>query len=162
MHAGPSPPATGRTRRPSERNTHYLRPEDTIYSLALAYGTSAKRLLAFNRMTDRALLHSRASIDVPPECPRPSISATRPGDEAARQRTAKLLRLMQTHKVRREVAEVYLDQAGGDLARALEKWEADERWERAHPMGRREGAQGGGMRAGSVEMNPSRMAKLLR
>ena len=162
MHAPPAPQPAGRPRRSSERNTHYLRPEDTIYSLALAYGTSEKRLLAFNRMTDRALLHSRASVDVPPECPRPSISTTMPGDEAARQRNARLLRLMQMRKVTRQVAQVYLDQAGWDLERALERWEADERWERAHPMEKRKGVQRGGMRAGRAEMNPTRMAKLLQ
>lgn len=33
-----------------------------------------------------------------------------------------------------EVAELYLEQAGYDLGRAVERYLADEEWERTHPM----------------------------
>ena len=161
-HAPPITSPTTLTRRDPNRNTHYLRPEDTIYTLALAYGTSAKRLLSFNALSDPALLHSRVALDIPPECPRRSISDSMPGDQEARERNVKLLRLMQAQKLRRDLARVYLEQAGWDLDEALKKCKADDRWEAAHPMGKHKGAGGGTMRAGDGDLTPLRMAKLLK
>ena len=136
----------------SQPDIHYLRPNDTLSTLAITYGVSFRRLLDFNLLPFENMLYSRSSIRIPPESAKRSVSTTMPGDAEARMRSVKLLRLMQTCKVKREVAEVYLDQAGWDLGLAMRKWEEDEVWEREHPM----------KGAGKEVVSPLKVAKLLR
>lgn len=63
------------------------------------------------------------------------------GGEEEEARKARIRRWMVACKCAAyDVAELYLAQSGGDLGEAVERYLADEEWERAHPL---EGPAGG-------------------
>ena len=64
-----------------------------------------------------------------------SLSPRPLGGEEEEARKARIRRWMVACKCAAyDVAELYLAQSGGDLGEAVERYLADEEWERAHPL----------------------------
>lgn len=128
---------TGAQPRPGQDLTHHLQhPDDSIASLALLYGVPRAVLRAHNGLAADDLLFARHSVRIPASHyagPSLSPAPVRAPAEEARRRA--LRRFMVACKVAEyEVAEVYLEQEGWGLERAVERYREDERWEREHPL----------------------------
>lgn len=131
---------------------HFLHPtEDTIPSLSLRYGVPAHVLRRHNHLASDHLVSARRTLLIP-GTHYPSGVSLRPRPvegEAEEARRAKIRRWMVGCKCADyEVAELYLAQAGYDLSRAVERYLADEAWEREHPMERPAGGKGKGRSTG--------------
>ena len=124
----------------NETVVHFLRqPHDTIISLSLQYGVTPEALRRANRLPSDgdALLAARRTVLIPgaatagggSRSPRP------PGGEEAEHRERAIRRWMLRCRVHDyDVALLYLGQAAGDLDAAVARYQADEEWERAHPL----------------------------
>lgn len=125
---GPPPPDT----------LHFVHPtEDTIPSLSLRYNVPAAVLRRHNNITSDHLLSARRTLLVPGSHYPSGVSLSpRPvGGEEEEARKARIRRWMVACKCAAyDVAELYLAQSGGDLGEAVERYLADEEWERAHPL----------------------------
>lgn len=81
-----------------------------------------------------------------------SLSPRPVGGEEEEARKARIRRWMVACKCAAyDVAELYLAQSGGDLGEAVERYLADEEWERAHPL---EGGPARGKGKGKGRMGP--------
>lgn len=128
----------GATPSPPDDTLHFLHPtEDTIPSLSLRYNVPAHVLRAHNKLTSDHLVSARRTLLIPGSH-YPSGVSLRPrpvGGEEEEARRGKIRRWMVACKcVDYEVAELYLGQSGYDLGAAVERFLADEAWEREHPM----------------------------
>lgn len=129
---------------PPPDTLHFIHPtEDTIPSLSLRYNVPASVLRRHNNITSDHLLSARRTLLVPGTHYPSGVSLSpRPvGGEEEEARKARIRRWMVACKCAAyDVAELYLAQSGGDLGEAVERYLADEEWERAHPL---EGPAGG-------------------
>lgn len=144
---------------PAPDTLHFLHPtDDTIPSLSLRYNVPASVLRRYNNLTSDHLLSARRTILVPGSHYPSGVSLSpRPVEgEEEETRKAKIRRWMVACKCAEyEVAELYLEQSGYDLGRAVARYQADEEWERTHPMdvGKGKGkvkARGGGGTTGGT------------
>ncbi|CAK7236820.1 hypothetical protein SBRCBS47491_009767 [Sporothrix bragantina] len=140
---------------------HYLdHDRDTIASLSLRYNVPADQLRQANRLTADHLLQARRVIQIPVSgqtAITESLSPQPIDDEAETRRKTAIRRFMVTCKVADyDLAVLYLEQtawrsdSGGDgdqlqsqnlgqtleydLQAAVEAYEADEQWEKTHPV----------------------------
>lgn len=131
---GSNPPET-------EDVVHFLRNEDTIPSLSLAYVVPVPVLRAHNKIHSDQLLAARKWILIPKSHYNgPPLST--PPDAAEEERKNKLRRWMVATKCAEyNVATLYLKGSDYNLETAIESFKADERWERDHPMKGKERAR---------------------
>lgn len=136
---------------PPPDTLHFVHPtEDTIPSLSLRYNVPASVLRRHNNITSDHLLSARRTLLVPGSHYPSGVSLSpRPvGGEEEEARKARIRRWMVACKCASyEVAELYLAQAKDDLGEAVERYLADEEWERANPL---EGPRGKGKGRGRV------------
>ncbi|OBR14027.1 Thiamine biosynthetic bifunctional enzyme [Colletotrichum higginsianum IMI 349063] len=136
---------------PPEDTLHFLDHEhDTVASLSLRYGVPAAVLRRANNITSDHLLHGRRTVLVPGEYYTAGVSLSpRPVEgEEEELRKSRIRRFMTGCKVSDyDVAVLYLEQVGYDVAAALEAYSDDEAWERDHPV------QEGGRRAKAPPQN---------
>ncbi|KAL0931727.1 uncharacterized protein CTRU02_212680 [Colletotrichum truncatum] len=123
---------------PPEDTLHFLNHEhDTVASLSLRYGVPQSVLRRTNNITSDHLLQGRRTVLIPGEYYAAGISLSpRPIEgEEEELRKSRIRRFMTGCKVSDyDVALLYLEQAGYDLAMAMEAYAADEAWERDHPV----------------------------
>ncbi|KAM0334202.1 hypothetical protein ACHAQA_001223 [Verticillium albo-atrum] len=127
----------------SQDTVHYLNhANDTLPSLSLAYNVPAPILRRHNNLPADHLLAARRTLLIPAShypAGQPSLSPRPVESEPDLRRKAALRRFMVACKVADyDVATLYLEQASYDLRRAVETWEADAAWERAHPQDARD------------------------
>ncbi|PNH41243.1 hypothetical protein VD0004_g5870 [Verticillium dahliae] len=142
----PSPPPPPLLGEKADDTIHHLdHATDTLTSLALAYNVPPQVLRAHNNLPADHLLPARRTLRIPAShypSGSPSLSPHPVESADEIRRKAALRRFMVACKVADyDVATLYLEQAGHDLRAAVESWEADAAWERAHPQ---EGAGLGG------------------
>ncbi|RYP79114.1 hypothetical protein DL771_000092 [Monosporascus sp. 5C6A] len=142
---------------PAQDILHFLdQPHDTVASLSLRYGISAAALRRANNIHSDHLIQGRRTVVIPGA--RVSLSPRPVGGEDEERRKARIRRWMVRCRVHEyDVAVLYLEQAGYDLEAAVERYLADEEWERAHPLearrrGKRVGGGGAGSGSGRVTM----------
>lgn len=146
---------------PPPDTLHFVHPtEDTIPSLSLRYNVPASVLRRHNNITSDHLLSARRTLLVPGSHYPSGVSLSpRPvGGEEEEARKARIRRWMVACKCAAyDVAELYLAQSGGDLGEAVERYLADEEWERAHPLegsargkGKGKGRMGPGLGGGGT------------
>lgn len=146
---------------PPPDTLHFVHPtEDTIPSLSLRYNVPASVLRRHNNITSDHLLSARRTLLVPGSHYPSGVSLSpRPvGGEEEEARKARIRRWMVACKCAAyDVAELYLAQSGGDLGEAVERYLADEEWERAHPLegsargkGKGKGRMGTGLGGGGT------------
>lgn len=123
---------------PPPDTLHFLHPtDDSVASLSLRYRVPAAVLRRYNNLTSDHLLSARRTILVPGSHYPSGVSLSpRPVEgEEEEARKAKIRRWMVGCKCADyEIAELYLEQSGYDLKHAVERYLADEEWERAHPL----------------------------
>lgn len=123
---------------PPPDTLHFIHPtEDTIPSLSLRYNVPASVLRRHNNITSDHLLSARRTLLVPGSHYPSGVSLSpRPvGGEEEEARKARIRRWMVACKCASyDVAELYLAQAKDDLGEAVERYLADEEWERANPL----------------------------
>jgi hypothetical protein len=133
---------------PPPDTLHFIHPtEDTIPSLSLRYNVPAPILRRHNNITSDHLLSARRTLLVPGSHYPSGVSLSpRPlGGEEEEARKARIRRWMVACKCASyDVAELYLAQAGGNLGAAVERYLADEEWERANPLEGSSSTRGGG------------------
>ncbi|KAJ0159849.1 hypothetical protein CTA2_9007 [Colletotrichum tanaceti] len=136
---------------PPEDTLHFLDHEhDTVASLSLRYGVPAAVLRRANNITSDHLLHGRRTVLIPGEYYTAGVSLSpRPVEgEEEELRKSRIRRFMTGCKVSDyDVAVLYLEQVGYDVAAAMEAYSDDEAWERDHPV------QEGGKRAKAPPQN---------
>ncbi|KAF3770539.1 hypothetical protein M406DRAFT_320425 [Cryphonectria parasitica EP155] len=124
--------------QPPPDTLHFLHPtDDTVPSLSLRYNVPAPVLRRYNKLTSDHLLSARRTILIPGSHYPSGVSLSpRPVEgEEEEARKAKVRRWMVACKCPDyEIAELYLEQSGHDLNQAVEKYVADEEWEKAHPL----------------------------
>lgn len=127
---------TSKDASPAEDTLHFLdHDHDTIASLSLRYDVPASALRRVNNINSDHLLLGRRTILIPGEYYRGGVSLSpRPVEgEDEELRKAKILRFMTSCKVTDyDVAKLYLEQAGYDLAAAVDAYVGDEAWGREH------------------------------
>ncbi|KAL2879728.1 hypothetical protein SGCOL_005059, partial [Colletotrichum sp. CLE4] len=133
------------TATPPEDTLHFLNHDtDTITSLSLRYGVPAAVLRRANNITSDHLLHGRRTVLVPGAYYAAGVSLSpRPVEgEEEELRKSRIRRFMTGCKVSDyDVAVLYLEQVGYDLAAAMEAYADDEAWEKSHPV--QDGSGGG-------------------
>lgn len=117
---------------------HFLHSaNDTVASLSLRYNVPSHVLRRYNNLTSDHLLPARKTILIPgSHYPSGvSLSPNPVGGEEEDERKAKIRRWMVACKCADyDVAELYLEQARYDPRIAMERYLADEEWEREHPL----------------------------
>ncbi|WYZ40466.1 hypothetical protein EsH8_IV_000807 [Colletotrichum jinshuiense] len=145
--SGPSSSAS----TPPEDTLHFLNHEhDTVASLSLRYGVPAAVLRRANNITSDHLLQGRRTVLIPGEYYAAGVSLSpRPVEgEEEELRKSRIRRFMTGCKVSDyDVALLYLEQVGYELAAAMEAYFEDEAWERDHPI------QEGGRRGKAAPRN---------
>ncbi|GKT43921.1 uncharacterized protein ColSpa_04102 [Colletotrichum spaethianum] len=135
--SGGSAPSSS-TATPPEDTLHFLNHEhDTVASLSLRYGVPAAVLRRANNITSDHLLQGRRTVLIPGEYYAAGVSLSpRPVEgEEEELRKSRIRRFMTGCKVSDyDVAVLYLEQVGYDLAAAMEAYCDDEAWERNHPV----------------------------
>ncbi|OIW33485.1 hypothetical protein CONLIGDRAFT_628391 [Coniochaeta ligniaria NRRL 30616] len=125
---------------------HFLNhAQDTIPSLSLAYSVPAPQLRSLNRLTSDHLLAARRTILIPSSASTPptSLSPVPVEGEEEEIRKNKIRRWMVATKVADyDVAVLYLEQSGYNLAQAVAGFLEDEAWEREHPLEARKKGKG--------------------
>ncbi|KAI3395292.1 hypothetical protein diail_1490 [Diaporthe ilicicola] len=131
-------PTKDETTPPPPDTLHFVHPtDDTIPSLSLRYNVPAAVLRRHNNLTSDHLLSARRTVLVPGSHYPSGVSLSpRPvGGEEEEARKGRIRRWMVATKCAAyDVAELYLAQAGGDVGVAVERYRADEEWERLHPF----------------------------
>ncbi|OHF02664.1 hypothetical protein CORC01_02060 [Colletotrichum orchidophilum] len=126
------------TATPPEDTLHFLNHDhDTIASLSLRYGVPAAVLRRANNITSDHLLQGRRTVLIPGEYYAAGVSLSpRPIEgEEEELRKSRIRRFMTGCKVSDyDVAVLYLEQVGYDLAAAMEAYADDEAWEKSHPV----------------------------
>lgn len=121
--------------QPAEDTLHFLNHEhDSIPSLSLRYGVPQDALRRANKIHSDHLLLGRKTVLIPGAFYKGGVSLSpRPIDgEEEELRKNKIRRLMTSCKlVDYGVAQLYLDQAGWNLDRAIDKYVGDEAWEQS-------------------------------
>ncbi|KAK3678754.1 hypothetical protein LTR78_001207 [Recurvomyces mirabilis] len=139
----PPPSEKERQGEPAPDVLHFLTPEDSIRSLALAYGVPTNALRKANNVFSDHLIQGRRTVLIPGEYYKGgvSLSPQPPEGEEEEVKRGKVRRWMMACKVadvplrlRYDVALLYLQQADWDLDTAVRAYQDDERWEREHPM----------------------------
>ncbi|TQV99973.1 hypothetical protein V2A60_005387 [Cordyceps javanica] len=114
---------------------HFLNHEhDSILSLSLRYGVPQDALRRANNINSDHLLLARKTVLIPGNFYKGGVSLSpRPVEgEAEELRKSKIRRLMTSCKlVDYGVAQLYLEQAGYNLERAIDNYFTDEAWEQA-------------------------------
>ncbi|KAJ6780738.1 hypothetical protein PWT90_04301 [Aphanocladium album] len=114
---------------------HFLNHEhDSILSLSLRYGVPQDALRRANKINSDHLLLGRKTILIPGAFYKGGVSLSpRPVDgEEEELRKNKIRRLMTSCKlVDYSVAQLYLEQAGWNLDRAIDRYVGDEAWEQS-------------------------------
>ncbi|KAJ9132666.1 Thiamine biosynthetic bifunctional enzyme [Coniochaeta hoffmannii] len=161
--APPSYPDSSHSQPPTEKPApqdsrepilHFLNHStDTLPSLSLSYSVPIAQIRSLNRLTSDHLLAARKTILIP----QPSVSS--PGSSSAAPPAVSLSPVpvegeeeeIRKNKIRRwmvatkvadyDVAVLYLEQEGYNLAQAVARFLGDEEWERGHPLdkGKRKG-----------------------
>ncbi|KAK1640467.1 hypothetical protein BDP81DRAFT_479124 [Colletotrichum phormii] len=144
------------TATPPEDPLHFLNHNtDTITSLSLRYGVPAAVLRRANNITSDHLLQGRRTVLVPGAYYAAGVSLSpRPVEgEEEELRKSRIRRFMTGCKVSDyDVAVLYLEQVGYDLAAAMEAYADDEAWEKSHPV--QDGGGGGGRGKNKVKAAP--------
>ncbi|KAK1983709.1 hypothetical protein LZ30DRAFT_780379 [Colletotrichum cereale] len=126
------------TATPPEDTLHFLDHEhDTVASLSLRYGVPAAVLRRANNIASDHLLQGRRTVLIPGEYYAAGVSLSpRPVEgEEEELRKSRIRRFMTGCKVSDyDVAVLYLEQVGYDLAAAMESYLDDEAWERNNPV----------------------------
>ncbi|KAK2032693.1 hypothetical protein LX32DRAFT_611462 [Colletotrichum zoysiae] len=126
------------TTTPPEDTLHFLDHEhDTVASLSLRYGVPAAVLRRANNIASDHLLQGRRTVLIPGEYYAAGVSLSpRPVEgEEEELRKSRIRRFMTGCKVSDyDVAVLYLEQVGYDLAAAMEAYLDDEAWERNNPV----------------------------
>ncbi|KAB5570683.1 hypothetical protein GE09DRAFT_1283739 [Coniochaeta sp. 2T2.1] len=159
-------PLSEKTRpAPPEPVLHFLDHNlDTLPSLSLRYAVPISDIRALNRLTSDHLLAARKTILIPPppsssSTPQPAVVSLSPvpvEGEEEEIRKNKIRRWMVATKIADyDVAVLYLEQNGYDLAGAVARFLEDEKWEAEHPMhGKKKGK--GVLRIGARGAFPGR------
>ncbi|KAI9747176.1 MAG: hypothetical protein M4579_007510 [Chaenotheca gracillima] len=117
---------------------HFVDPaHDSSSSLSLRYGVPLSVFRQRNNLFADHLLAARRTVLIPGEFYKGGVSLSpKPvGGEEEELRKSKVRRWMVACKVAEyDMALIYLQQAKYDLETAVEAYQADERWEREHPM----------------------------
>ncbi|KAF2769358.1 hypothetical protein EJ03DRAFT_272467 [Teratosphaeria nubilosa] len=144
-----------RTEQPAPDVLHFLTKDDSMHSLALAYGVPINVLRRANNVFLDHLIQGRRTVVIPGEYYKGGVSLSpRPLEgEEEEIKKGKVRRWMMACKVAEyDVALLYLQQAEWNLDAAVEAYQEDERWEKEHPREAKEGkakgknARGVGMR----------------
>ncbi|KAF2749786.1 hypothetical protein M011DRAFT_465452 [Sporormia fimetaria CBS 119925] len=137
----PLPTSEGKAKTAPEDDApdvlHFVDPKDSVASLSLSYGVPASVLRRVNGLYADHLLAARRTVLIPGEYYKGGVSLSpRPVDgEEEEIRKGKVRRFMTTCKVAEyDVALLYLQQSNYDLERAIDIFQADEKWEKEHPL----------------------------
>ncbi|KAK6539960.1 hypothetical protein TWF694_008794 [Orbilia ellipsospora] len=107
---------------------HHLHPSDSITTLSLRYSIPPSVLRSHNRLYADSLLSGRSYILIPREYySGPSLSPN--PVQSVEESTLKRFQVW-TKCVEYDIAKIYLEESGWDFDKAVERWEADESWER--------------------------------
>lgn len=135
---------------PADDTLHFLsHPHDTLPSLSLRYNVPIPILRSTNNLTSDHLLLARRTLLIPSSHYNGASLSPRPVEgEEEEHRKGVIRKWMVRCKVAEyDVAVLYLEGAGYDLEKAVERWGEDERWEREHPLiggkGKGHGRDGG-------------------
>lgn len=147
--------------QPAEDVLHFVRPNDSLHSLGLAYGVPLNALRKTNSIYSDHLVQARKTILIPGEYYKGgvSLSAQPIEGEEEEARKNKLRRFQVATKVseyvfqhdlasalilivltsipptlRYDVAQLYLKNADWILEAAIEAYREDEQWEKDHPL----------------------------
>ncbi|KXT13910.1 hypothetical protein AC579_2374 [Pseudocercospora musae] len=129
--------------QPAEDVLHFVRPEDNMLSLALAYGVPINVLRKTNNIYSDHLLKARKTVLIPGGYYKGgvSLSAQPTEGEEEEARKNKLRRFQVATKVadipfalRYDVAELYLQNSDWHLEAAIEAFKEDELWEKQNPL----------------------------
>lgn len=126
---------------PAEDVLHFVAPEDSMRSLALAYDVPIAALRKTNNVYSDHLIQARKTLLIPGEYYKGgvSLSPTPLESEEEEIKKNKVRRWMVACKVAEyDVATLYMQQADWDFDAAVEAYKEDERWEKEHPMQARE------------------------
>ncbi|EMC92018.1 hypothetical protein BAUCODRAFT_38035 [Baudoinia panamericana UAMH 10762] len=124
---------------------HFLKPEDSMHALALAYGVPINALRRTNNIFSDNLIQGRRTILIPGEYYKGgvSLSPSPPEGEEEEIKRSKVRRWMTTCKVAEyDVALLYLQQADWELDLAIDAFREDERWEKEHPLSKADAKKG--------------------
>ncbi|KAJ6263574.1 hypothetical protein Dda_2138 [Drechslerella dactyloides] len=145
----PPPPYTASetpTSASSAHILHYLSPNDTLASLSLLYDVPLATLRAYNRLYSDTLLPGRPYLLIPrTHYTGPSLSPSpiQPPESSTVTRFQ-----VATKCVEYDIARVYLAAADWDLDAAVERYIADEAWERANSNSHASSSGGSSSRSG--------------
>jgi len=126
---------------PAEDVLHFVAPEDSMRSLALAYDVPIAALRKTNNIYSDHLIQARKTLLIPGEYYKGGVSLSpRPLESEEEEiKKNKVRRWMVACKVAEyDVATLYMQQADWDFDAAVEAYKEDERWEKEHPMQARE------------------------
>jgi len=126
---------------PAEDVLHFVAPEDSMRSLALAYDVPIAALRKTNNVYSDHLIQARKTLLIPGEYYKGGVSLSpRPLESEEEEiKKNKVRRWMVACKVTEyDVATLYMQQADWDFDAAVEAYKEDERWEKEHPMQARE------------------------
>ncbi|KAK6506108.1 hypothetical protein TWF506_011029 [Arthrobotrys conoides] len=127
----PSPPPYStdpvETINSSESLIHYLLPNDSVTSISFQYSIPSHVIRSHNRLYSDTLLAGRNYILIPRN--RYSGLSLSPNPVQSEEENVLKRFQIRTKCVEYDIAKVYLDEAGWDLEKAIEKWAADELWE---------------------------------
>ncbi|SMR46153.1 unnamed protein product [Zymoseptoria tritici ST99CH_1E4] len=122
---------------PAEDVLHFIRPEDTVLSVSLAYGVPIDVLRKTNNLFSDHLLQARKTLLVPGEYYKGGVSLSPQPLESEEEevKKTKVRRWMVACKVAEyDVATLYLQQSEWNLEAAIDAYREDERWEKEHPL----------------------------
>lgn len=126
---------------PAEDVLHFVAPDDSMRSLALAYDVPIQALRKANNIYSDHLVQARKTILIPGEHYKGGVSLSpRPLESEEEEiKKNKVRRWMMACKVAEyDVATLYMQQSEWSLDAAVEAYMEDERWEKEHPMQARE------------------------
>ena len=131
---------------PGDDTLHFLRHgADTVASLSLRYGVPAHVLRSYNRLSADHLLPGRRTLLIPGAWYRGGVSLSpAPVESEAEQMRKSTIRRWQVacKEADYDVAVLYLEGVGYDVAAAAEAYFADEAWERENPLDARGNGKG--------------------
>ncbi|EME47170.1 hypothetical protein DOTSEDRAFT_165998 [Dothistroma septosporum NZE10] len=131
--------------QPHDDVLHFLKPDDSLHSLSLAYGVPTHALRRANNVFSDHLIQGRKTVIIPGEYYKGGVSLSPQPVESEEEelKKNKTRRWMMACKVAEyDVAVLYLKQADWDLDAAIEAFKEDEQWEQDHPLDAKSKKQG--------------------
>jgi len=140
------PPEKRGESAPAEDVLHFVKPNDSIQGLALAYGVPIHVLRKTNNIFSDHLIQGRKTLLIPGEYYKGGVSLSPQPLEGEEEEVKKnkTRRWMMACKVAEyDVALLYMKQSDWNLDAAIEAYREDERWEKEHPLEAKERAKKG-------------------